>query len=123
MESRPNPLFRLILPSLALWLFHWILFVHPPGQSGPAASGLTPEQIRKLREQSSEYLNAHQYSEALNALLRLHNADPENHTYLSNLATTYGRLGRADEEVRYWEMFFERAPLPIEACPQIGLAY
>jgi len=56
-------------------------------------------------------------------LLRLHQADPANPTYLNDLATTYGKLGRTSEEVRYWEMFFERAPLPIEACPQIGLAY
>jgi tetratricopeptide (TPR) repeat protein len=122
--STPNhPLIRLALPSLTLWLFHWVLFVHPTRSPETTAAKLTAEESRRLLEQSRELLHAHRYKEALNVVLQLHDADPRNHVYLFDLATIFGNLGRPDEEVRYWEMFFDRAPLPIEACPQIGLAY
>jgi tetratricopeptide (TPR) repeat protein len=123
METPSHPLVRLALPSLVLYLFYWMLLVHPAREPGAASAKMSAEESRRLVERSTNLLRANRYKDALDVVLRLHQADPNNHVYLSDLAAIYGNLNRFDEEARYWEMFFERAPLPIEACPQIGAAY
>ncbi len=122
MEVPSHPLVRLALPTIVLWLFHWVLFVHPAGVPSHSAK-LTGEESRDLLDRSTKLLHAQRYKEGIDLIFRLHQADPDNHVYIGEIATAYGNLGRPAEEARYWEMYFEHAPLPIEACPQIGLAY
>ena len=123
MNTPGHPLIRLAAPAATLWLFYWVLLVHSARSPDATSPGLSAAEFQRLLEQSRELLHAHQYKGALDLVLRLHHADPGNQLHLFDLATIYGNLGRPEDEARYWEMFFERAPLPIEACPQIGLAY
>ena len=63
------------------------------------------------------------YEEALTDGLRLHESYPGNHIYIEMVADIYDHLGRYPEEAEYWEKYFDRAPNPVTACPQIGQAY
>ena len=63
------------------------------------------------------------WERALRPTLKLHSAYPDSHIYSQQLAEIYDHLGRYREEAAMWEQFFVHAPLPIEACPQIGEAY
>ncbi|MGH9591504.1 MAG: tetratricopeptide repeat protein [Bryobacteraceae bacterium] len=114
---------RVGLPSLALPVFYWALFV-PPG-SGPAveAAGRTPEQLRALTADLQSLMRSGKFDQALEPALQLTSVQPGNHAYLRNLAQIYHGLGRFADEARTWESFEESAPLPAEACPQIGIAY
>jgi tetratricopeptide (TPR) repeat protein len=81
------------------------------------------EQLRLLRADSESLIHARKFEQALEPALQLTAAEPGNHAYLRNLAQIYNGLGRFAEEARTWELFEESAPVPIEACPQIGIAY
>jgi tetratricopeptide (TPR) repeat protein len=76
-----------------------------------------------LLSASSTLLNEGKYQDALQAMLKLHEAYPENHIYISKLADIYDRLGLYKEEAEMWEQFLDHAHRPLEACPQIGQAY
>jgi len=88
-----------------------------------ASSSLTAEKSRELLNLSNTLFQEGKYPEALTPTLQLHAAFPEDHIYIGRLAEIYDRLGQYHEEAQLWEKFMEHAPLPIEACPQIGLAY
>lgn len=114
---------RVGLPSLALPVFYWALFVPPGSGTGVGTSGLKLEQLRLLRTDSESLIHAAKFEQALEPALQLTAAEPGNHAYLRNLAQIYNGLGRFADEARTWELFEESAPVPIEACPQIGIAY
>lgn len=109
-------------PSLALVVFYWALFI-PPGAASRATDASTGDQTRLALEEARRLVRAHEFSKALEPALRLRDADPNNHAYLRLLAEAYHGAGNFGEEARTWESFMEHAPLPFEACPQIGLAY
>ena len=88
-----------------------------------ASLSLTAEKSRELLGLSTTLFQEGKYPEALTPTLQLHAAFPENHIYIGRLAEIYGRLGQYKEEAQFWEKYMEHAPRPIEACPQIGLAY
>jgi len=114
---------RVGLPSLALPVFYWALFVPPGSGSGVGSPGPKLEQLRLLRTDSESLIHAGKFEQALEPALQLTAAEPGNHAYLRNLAQVYNGLGRFADEARTWELFEESAPVPIEACPQIGIAY
>jgi len=114
---------RVGLPSLALPVFYWALFVPPGSGSGVGTPGPKLEQLRLLRTDSESLIHAGKFEQALEPALQLTAAEPGNHSYLRNLAQIYNGLGRFADEARTWELFEESAPVPIEACPQIGIAY
>jgi tetratricopeptide (TPR) repeat protein len=114
---------RVGLPSLALTVIYWALFVAPGSGSGVGTSEPKLEQLRLLRADSESLIHARKFEQALEPALQLTAAEPGNHAYLRNLAQIYNGLGRFAEEARTWELFEESAPVPIEACPQIGIAY
>jgi len=114
---------RVGLPSLALPVFYWAMFVPPGSGSGVGASGPNLEQLRVMKIDSESLIRAGKFQQALEPALKLTAAEPGNHAYLRNLAQVYNGLGRFADEARTWELFEESAPVPIEACPQIGIAY
>ncbi len=48
---------------------------------------------------------------------------PGQHVYLVRLTEIYNKLERPQDEAATWELFMDRAPLPAEACPNVGNAY
>lgn len=117
-NARPLPL---VLSTAALALFYWGLFHMPvPGAGGGA---LDPEKARQLQDESAVMRRYGNWKRALTPTLKLHNAYPESHIYVGQLAEIYGHLERYREEAAMWEEFVVRAPRPIEGCPQLGQAY
>jgi tetratricopeptide (TPR) repeat protein len=116
-----SPPLRLFVTVLALGSFYWGLFGMPiPSQSG---GGLDPEKARELQDESAVMRRYGNWRRALPLTLRLHEAYPENPIYIGQAAEAYDHLGRYREEAGMWEEFLQRAPRPIEGCPQIGEAY
>lgn len=81
------------------------------------------EALRGLAARSQEAYLAGRWNEALEPTLALHEAYPENHVYLGRLAQIYQEIGRPEDEARTWEEYLVVAPIPSEACPQLGRAY
>lgn len=128
MKSKTTAIIRIIAPALALGCYLWALSSGDPTigrDSDPTGSGtvLTVEESRQILEESRLLRRQGQNQKALEDLLKLHSAYPENHIYLQDLATLYEQMGKPREEAEYWEEFVRHAPLPIEGCPQIGQAY
>jgi len=84
---------------------------------------LSQQESQRLDDLSKSLLAQGQYSQALAPTRHLYRAYPESHIYIGRLAEIYDHLGRYDEEAKYWEFYMDRAPVPVEACPQIGHAY
>lgn len=91
--------------------------------SGGRKNGLNPETARALQDESAVMRRYGNWARALPPTQQLHEAYPESHIYVAELAEIYHHLSRYREEAAMWEAFWMRAPLPIEACPQIGDAY
>ncbi len=106
-----------------LVLFCAVLFSRPLRYDNHAPLKLTPQDSAALVEKSKALLHDRRYDAALDALLKLHSAYPDNHIYIEQIADAYDHLGRYREEAQYWETYMDRAPTPVTACPQIGLAY
>ena len=124
MRLRPNSQAqpkRLAMLVAALGVFVWGLYWMPP--AGARKNGLDPEVSRALQEQSAVMWRYKNWARALPPTLQLHEAYPESHIYIAQLAEIYHHLGQYREEAAMWEAFWIRAPLPIEGCPQIGEAY
>jgi protein O-GlcNAc transferase len=112
---------RLAVAAVALGIFYWGVYRAPvPGASGKS---LDPEKSRELQEESAVLRRFGKWKRALKPTLKLHEAYPESHIYIGQLADIYDHLGRYREEAAMWEDFLQRAPRPIEGCPQIGDAY
>jgi len=122
------PFLRFALPLAVLYLYYRLLVLDPwieqPDRTGDAAgSSLTPDEARALVDRSKSLLAEKHYEQALPPMIRLNRAFPENHIYIEELANTYASLGRFADESRMWEQYLQYAPVPSEACPQIGIAY
>lgn len=126
-ESRVNELKTSAFVAIAVPLLVALIYLGPFSKSRahPAlsSSGLTAEESNRLWERSNSLFRQGKYQEALPGVLQLHEAYPANHIYLEMAAEIYDRLGRYPQEAEFWEMYFDRAPNPITACPQIGRAY
>ncbi len=121
MQRTRSTLIAVGLPALLL-----LLYLAPslkPAARISAASSLTPSQSSELWKGSSSLLQQGRYTEALADVMKLHEAYPGNHLYLERAAELYGRLGQQEKEAEFWEKYFDRAPNPLTACPQIGQAY
>jgi tetratricopeptide (TPR) repeat protein len=122
------PFIRFALPALILYLF-WNTFVNNPWVDEPLTDMVTspnyisPNAARELLEQSRALITQGQQEEALNPLLRLHKAYPEDHIYIQELAETYDRLSRFKEGAEMWELYLQYSPTAVEGCPQVGLDY
>jgi tetratricopeptide (TPR) repeat protein len=123
------PFIRFAFPAAVLYLFYWALVLNPwvdesaGAAAARSANGLTVAATRDLVDQSKDLLQEKKYDQALPKMLRLHRAFPENHIYIEDLANIYQALGRYGEEAQMWEQYMLYAPVPVEGCPQIGVAY
>lgn len=122
MQSKRTTLLAIGLPLLVAAVYLGVLYkpwVHAP--SPPKR--LTPEESATMWDECKSFFRQGKYQDALADALRLHETYPGNHIYMEMLADIYDRLGRYSEEAEYWEQYFDRAPNPGTACPQIGQAY
>jgi tetratricopeptide (TPR) repeat protein len=122
-EPRTSALVSIAVPVL-LALIYFGPFSRPRSHPlQPSSTLLTEEESKKLWEQSNSLFRKGNYQEALPGVLRLSANYPSNHIYLEMAAEIYDRLGRYPQEAEFWEMYFDRAPNPVTACPQIAQAY
>ncbi len=116
---------RVVLPLLVLAMFYVAIFSKYGvfGTRGPARPKLTQEEAQHLEGDSKALIRDQKYQDALAPTLKLYQAYPENHIYIGRLADIYDHLGRYADESQMWEQYADRAPTPVEACPQYGQSY
>jgi len=122
MPTNRSTLLALGLPLL-LALAYIGLMVIPWAGGNRKPRQLTAQESGSLWSDSKSLFNRSKYHEALAAALKLHQAYPGNHLYIEMAAMSYGRLGDSQHEAEFWEKYFDTAPNPVAACPQIGQAY
>jgi len=108
---------------LVVALFYLVALYKPWAHAASPPRGMTAEESAKLWEESKAFYRAGEYQQALPGVLKLHESYPGNHIYIEMAADIYDHLGRYEEEADFWEQYFDRAPNPVTACPQIGQAY
>jgi tetratricopeptide (TPR) repeat protein len=122
MKANRSILLALGLPLL-LGIAYVCLMVAPwSGRESPSRQ-LSAAESSTLWSDCKSLFNQSKYHEALAAALKLHGAYPGNHLYIEMAAESYGRLGDYQHEAEFWEKYFDRAPNPVAACPQLGQAY
>jgi tetratricopeptide (TPR) repeat protein len=121
MRVNRNTLLAIGLPVLVA-VVYMLLFFKPWAHSS-AAPRMTAEESSQLWVQCNVLFKQGKYEDALPGVLKLHETYPGNHIYIEMLADINDRLGNYQKEAEYWEQYFDRAPNPITACPQIGKAY
>ena len=116
---------RIALSSAVLVVFWWALFTAPASVPVPVVAGPGPsaDAARGLAESAKALVRAGDWAKALEPAVTLHDTFPQNHIYIDQLATIHNHLGNFKDEARLWEEYLEKAPLPDEACPALGLAY
>lgn len=122
MRVNRNTYFAIGLPVL-IAIVYVVLFLKPWAHSRASDSHLTPEESNQLWSECNQLFKAGKYEDALPGMLKLHETYPGNHIYIEMLADINDHLGRYQQEAEYWEQYFDRAPNPVAACPQIGQAY
>jgi tetratricopeptide (TPR) repeat protein len=122
------PFIRFAFPLLILYLF-WNTFIVNPWVDEPLVdmaanpNYISPNAARELLEQSRILISQTQYEAALNPLLRLHKAYPEDHIYIQELGETYDRLSMYKEGAEMWEQYLQNSPTAIDGCPQVAFDY
>jgi tetratricopeptide (TPR) repeat protein len=127
MMMLKSHLLRILPPALALCVYYYALYgdftefkkFSPAQQS----SKLSEDDSRQLLDSSEELRRQGQPEKALQLVSQLRTAYPQNHIYMRQTAELYHQLGRFKEEAAAWEEFMRVSPLPVEGCPQIGIAY
>ena len=133
---------RLALAVVTLTTFWLALFVSDAANSAPvteraaAADAATTSDspsvasgeddaalIDGLLVESREAFSSNRWQDALEPTKAIVARFPGQHVYLARLAQIYNKLERPSDEAATWELFLDRAPLPAEACPDIGHAY
>jgi tetratricopeptide (TPR) repeat protein len=122
MRFNRSTLLALGLPLL-LGIAYINLLVIPRAVGEPPTRQLTAAESSSLWSESQSFFNQSKYRESLAAALKLHDSYPGNHLYLEMAAASYGRLGDYPHEAEFWEKYFDSAPNPLAACPQMGQAY
>ena len=122
MQSRKTTVLAISLP-LVVALFYLGMLFKPWVHTASPPKPMTAEESSKLWEQCNALFRQGNYQEALPGVLKLHEQYPGNHIYIEMAAEIYDHIGRYDQEAEFWEQYFDRAPNPVTACPQIGQAY
>ncbi len=110
------PALRLALAAATLATFWFALFVSTAVNTGPLVDDT-------LLAASRDAFVRERWQDALEPTKAVVERFPGQHVYLARLAEIYHRLGRSEDEAATWELFMDRAPLPADACPQVGHAY
>jgi tetratricopeptide (TPR) repeat protein len=122
MQSSKTTYLSIGLPLL-IALFYLVVVYQPRMVTRPSLRSATPEESSELREECNSLFRAGKYQQALPGVLKLHQHYPGNQIYIEMAAEIYDHMGRYDLEADFWEQYFDRAPNPVAACPQIGQAY
>lgn len=122
MQSKRSTYLAIGLP-LAVAALYVIAIYKPWLHTAAAPLPITADESSRLWEECNSLVRAGKYQEALPGVLKLHESYPGNHLYTEMAAEIYDHLGRYDQEADFWEQYFDRAPNPVTACPQIGQAY
>src|SRR6266568_4695620 len=117
-----NPLIRGAIAAGILAAYYGVVTTatRPPATAAPTTS-MSKEHSLAVR--SDELFRAHKYAEALPMLRQLNAEFPDNHIYLTRLATIYQSMGQTVQEIAALEKYMQVAPNPDDACPEIGDAY
>ncbi|MBV8207453.1 MAG: tetratricopeptide repeat protein [Acidobacteria bacterium] len=121
MNTKRAFAFAVLIPLAALGAY--IALAAAPWHRRPAQHPLSPEDSARLWQESQALFSQGHYERALVDALDLHGAYPGNQLYIQMAADIYHRMHLYREEADYWEQFFDRAPNPLGACPQMGQAY
>lgn len=122
MQSNKTTYLSIALPLL-IALFYVVAVYQPRLHTSSSVRQATPEESSELWEECNSLFRAGKYQQALPGVLKLHQNYPGNHIYIEMAAEIYDHMGRYDLEADFWEQYFDRAPNPVAACPQIGQAY
>src|SRR3974390_1398809 len=122
MRSKASTFLALGLP-VVLALAYFCLVIKPSAHANPSATRVTAEESARLWDKCNTLYREAKYQELLPDLHTLLDAHPGSHIYLEMAAQAYGQLGDHQHEAEYWEKYFDHAPRPTTACPQIGQAY
>ena len=117
------PFLRFSVPCAILYIFFYALVINPPIEDEDRHKGLSPEDVRILRQKGQALLDTEQYDDADEIYARLHKEFADNAVYSANLAKIRHTQRRYDEEAALWEEYIQHSPTPVEGCPQIGFAY
>lgn len=120
------PAVRFLLPCFVLYAFYWCLSANPwvdEFAGKDPEHQLSNERAQNLLGRTRELIRLERYQDALKPALQLFKAYPESSIYIEQLATIHHKLQQWKEEAEMWEQFMVHAPMPVEGCPQIGVAY
>jgi tetratricopeptide (TPR) repeat protein len=120
-----SPIGRVALPLALLVIYGVARFGRSEmfGKRPPARPALSQAEAQQLEGESKALIGQQKFQEALAPTLKLYDAYPENSIYIGRLADMYDHLGRYPEEAQMWGKYLDRAPTPVQACPQYGRAY
>lgn len=122
MQSRRTTYLSISLP-LVVALFYVGALYKPWAHASLPSKPMTAEESGRLWEQCKALSREGKYQDALPGVLKLHETYPGSHIYIEMAAEIYDHLGDYAKEAEFWEQYFDRAPNPVTACPQIGQAY
>lgn len=120
------PSIRFLLPCFVLYAAWWSLYQDPyvdESAETDTENAVSNERAQRLLARSRKFVEQGRFEEALAPTLELYRAYPENGIYINQLARIYHEQQRWKDEAEMWEQFLIYSPMPVEACPQIGLAY
>ncbi len=117
-----TPVIRLASALLAGGLAFLAFTGFPPPGIGPDVARQV-EATRQMTAAARTNIERGEFALALPPAEKLHKLYPENHIYIEQLATVYNGLHRFHDEGEMWEQFLLHAPVPIEGCPQVGVAW
>jgi tetratricopeptide (TPR) repeat protein len=117
-----TPVIRISGALLAAGLSYLALTTFPAPGAGSGDSKRSSE-TRKMVEAARGDITKGEFELALHPSLELHKQFPQNHVYMEQLATVYGHLRKYADEAAMWEEYLVYSPVPIEGCPQVGVAW
>jgi tetratricopeptide (TPR) repeat protein len=98
----------------------WGVFLGPL-RATPPETTLSVESAAALAADVDRLVRSDRLVDAIPGLEALLAQNEANDYYLLLLARAYGAAKRPADAVPLWERFIERSPVPLEACPDIGI--
>ncbi|MFA6091760.1 MAG: tetratricopeptide repeat protein [Elusimicrobiota bacterium] len=120
MKRRPHP--KLLSAGLDL-SFACLLVLSAAYADGLRIPEISPERSARLGEELAEARRSGEYRQALSKVRSLLRAFPDRPEYLQAEAELLEELENYRGAAAAWEAFWIAAPLPAEACPNIGRDY
>jgi tetratricopeptide (TPR) repeat protein len=122
MRTKPSTYLAIALPVVLAIVYVGVVLKPFHHASVPAVQ-ITTADSAELWDRCNSLYRQGKYQDVLVDLSKLLEAYPGNHMYLEMAAQVYDQLGDYQREAEYWEKYFDHAPNPVTACPQIGQVY